>query len=92
MKISVSKAKTHLTELVHRAEAGEEIVLTRLGQPVARLLPTVVARNRKARLAALEAMCQAAPTRVSIGPGAAQSRDSLVGPDGLPEWARDIRK
>ena len=37
MKISVTKAKGHLAELVRRAEAGEEIILTRHGQPAARL-------------------------------------------------------
>ena len=33
MKISVTEAKGQLTELVRRAEAGEEIILTRHGQP-----------------------------------------------------------
>ena len=37
MRISVTEAKAHLTDLVRRAEAGEEIVLTRHGQAVARL-------------------------------------------------------
>jgi len=32
------EAKTHLSELVQRAEKGEEIVLTRHGAPVARLV------------------------------------------------------
>ena len=51
MQISVSDAKARLTELVRRADAGEEIVLTRHGRPVVRLAPIVGARNRKARLA-----------------------------------------
>jgi len=33
MKISVTEAKGQLTELVRRAEAGEEIILRRHGQP-----------------------------------------------------------
>ena len=33
MQISVSDAKARLTELLRRAEAGEDIVLTRHGQP-----------------------------------------------------------
>ena len=32
------QAKTHLSRLVTRAEHGEEIILTRSGRPVARLL------------------------------------------------------
>ena len=55
MQISVSDAKARLTELLRRAEAGEDIVLTRHGRPVARLAPIVGARNRKARLADLDA-------------------------------------
>lgn len=32
------EAKTHLSRLVERVEAGEEIVLARAGRPVARLV------------------------------------------------------
>ena len=85
MQISVSDAKAHLTELVRRAEDGDQIVLTRHGQPVARLVPIVAVRNRKARLAVLEAMRQAARTKVLKGPRATRSQDFLYGEDGLPE-------
>jgi prevent-host-death family protein len=33
-------AKTHLSQLVGRAERGEEIVIARNGKPVVRLVPT----------------------------------------------------
>ena len=33
------EAKTQLSKLVERAEAGEEIVITRHGHPAARLIP-----------------------------------------------------
>ena len=33
------EAKTKLSQLVERAEAGEEIVIARNGKPVARLVP-----------------------------------------------------
>lgn len=33
------EAKTQLSKLVERVEAGEEIVITRRGQPAARLVP-----------------------------------------------------
>jgi prevent-host-death family protein len=39
MRVSVSDAKGQLTELVRRAEAGDEVVLTRHGKAVARLVP-----------------------------------------------------
>ena len=35
--ISLADAKARLSELIARAEAGEEIVVTRHGQPVARI-------------------------------------------------------
>lgn len=33
------EAKTHLSQLVERAAAGEEIVIARAGKPAARLVP-----------------------------------------------------
>lgn len=33
------QAKTHLSELVERALAGEEVVITRRGEPAVRLVP-----------------------------------------------------
>jgi prevent-host-death family protein len=39
MRAPMSSAKARLTELVRRAEAGEEVVLTRRGQAVVRLVP-----------------------------------------------------
>ena len=37
--INVHEAKTHLSRLLERVEAGEEITLARAGRPVARLIP-----------------------------------------------------
>lgn len=37
--VNIADAKAHLSELVARAEAGEEIVIARSNRPVARLLP-----------------------------------------------------
>lgn len=38
MQISIAEAKAHLAELIRRAEAGEEIELTRYGRAVARII------------------------------------------------------
>lgn len=38
-QVNVHEAKTHLSELLARAEAGEEIVIARAGVPVVRLEP-----------------------------------------------------
>lgn len=37
MQIAIAEAKAHFADLIRRAEAGEEIELTRYGRPVARL-------------------------------------------------------
>jgi prevent-host-death family protein len=37
--VNIHEAKTHLSRLVERAEAGEEIVIARAGKPAARLVP-----------------------------------------------------
>jgi prevent-host-death family protein len=38
-QVNIHEAKTHLSRLVERVEAGEEIVIARGGRPVARLVP-----------------------------------------------------
>jgi prevent-host-death family protein len=42
-QVGMHEAKTKLSQLVERAEAGEDIVIARNGKPVARLVP--VARS-----------------------------------------------
>jgi prevent-host-death family protein len=37
--VNVHAAKTHLSQLLARVEAGEEVVLGRAGHPIARLVP-----------------------------------------------------
>ena len=38
MQIAIAEAKAHFADLIRRVEAGEDIVLTRYGRPVARLV------------------------------------------------------
>lgn len=42
--VNVHEAKTHLSELLARAERGEEIVIARAGRPVVRLEPVTQRR------------------------------------------------
>ena len=37
--VNIHEAKTHFSKLLRRVAAGEEIVIARAGQPVARLVP-----------------------------------------------------
>jgi prevent-host-death family protein len=39
VSVNIHAAKTHLSRLVERAAAGEEIVIARAGKPVAKLVP-----------------------------------------------------
>jgi prevent-host-death family protein len=39
--VNIHEAKTRLSQLIERVEAGEEVVIARAGRPVARLSPLV---------------------------------------------------
>lgn len=45
-RASVAEAKAHFSALIKRAEAGEEVVVTRSGIPVARIVPATPAKER----------------------------------------------
>lgn len=79
----VTDAKVQLTDLVRRADQGEEIILTRHGQPVVRLAPIQASVGPRAR-ARLIADVRAAAAKGVPGPSAARSQDFLYGDDGLP--------
>lgn len=84
MQIPITEAKAHLTELVRRAEAGDEIVLTRHGKAAVRLVPVAPSVPRARRRAVMDAARQSAAARMMAGPEAARSQDFLYGDDGLP--------
>ena len=44
--VGVHEAKTHLSRLLRRVSAGEEIVIARGGEPIARLIPVGPPRHR----------------------------------------------
>ncbi len=93
MNVPVSEAKGQLTDLVRRAEAGEEVVLTRHGQPVARLVPVNSKRKTPEErqkvleevLASAKAARLAREARGEAGVSAARSQDFLYDEDGLPK-------
>lgn len=85
MQIPVSEAKAQLTDLVRRAEAGDEIVLTRHGHPAVRLVPVRPVLNRTARRELLDAVSKAGAAKATPGPSAARSQDFLYDEHGLPK-------
>ncbi|MDR7118912.1 type II toxin-antitoxin system prevent-host-death family antitoxin [Caulobacter sp. BE254] len=85
MEISVTDAKAQLTDLVRRAEAGEEVVLTRHGHPAVRLAPVRQRGDVASRRELIERVRKAGRAKATPGPSAARSQDFLYGDDGLPE-------
>jgi prevent-host-death family protein len=75
MRVSVTDAKGRLAELIRRAEAGDEIILTRYGHAAVRLVPLKMAPDGKARRALLEAVRTSAAAKVAAGPNAARSQE-----------------
>ena len=59
-QVNIHDAKTHLSRLVERVEAGEEIVIARGGRPVARLVP-LRTRTEARRLGLLKGKIWMAP-------------------------------
>jgi len=46
-EVGVHEAKTHLSRLLRRVAAGEEIVIAKGGKPVARLVPVAAPPERQ---------------------------------------------
>lgn len=84
MRISVTDAKAQLTDLVRRAEAGDEVILTRHGHAAVRLVPVKAVADAKSRRVLLDTVRAAAAMKATPGPNAAHSQDFLYGEDGLP--------
>lgn len=84
MRVALSEAEGQLTELVRQAEAGDEVVLTRHGRPVVRLVPIPTMPTPEERRHVLEEVRAAGKAAASPGPSAARSQDFLYNEDGLP--------
>ena len=52
--VGAYEAKTHLSELLEKVEAGEEITITKHGAPVAKLVPVKKEVRSEERLAAID--------------------------------------
>ena len=84
MNVPISAAKAQLTDLVRRAEAGEEVVLTRRGQPAVQLTPAKRERTPEEITALLKEIGRKGKAEALPGPCAARSADFLYDEDGLP--------
>lgn len=53
-RVGAYEAKTHLSELLEKVEAGEEITITKHGAPVAKLVPIKREARAEERAAAIQ--------------------------------------
>ena len=84
MNVSLTDAKAQLTELVRRAEAGEDVVLTRHGKPAVKLEPVVAVVRPEDRERIIDEIVERARGKATPGPCAARAADFLYDDDGLP--------
>lgn len=93
MRISLADAEGKWDELVRKAEAGDEVVLTRDGAAAVRLVavasPPILdaearERRRLERRSLMEAVARDGAAKALPGPSAARSQDFLYDDDGLP--------
>lgn len=79
MRIAVAEAKAQFADLLRRAEAGEEIELTRYGRPVARIV-AISHGARKPLIGALKGRIEIAPDFDEMPDGFAEAMDAAVEP------------
>ncbi|WP_083507949.1 type II toxin-antitoxin system Phd/YefM family antitoxin [Aureimonas frigidaquae] len=85
MRVSITKARAQLAELVRRAEAGEDVVLTRHGHAAVRLVPVHTVPSVKDCRVLLDALRKSGAAKASAGLSAARSQDFLYDDEtGLP--------
>ena len=62
VQVTVAEAKTQLSSLLDAVEAGEAVVITRRGKPIAELVPRCSVRDLLPQLAALRGSLPEQPT------------------------------
>jgi prevent-host-death family protein len=61
--VGAFEAKTHFSQLLERVERGEEIVITRRGKAVARLVPAAAKHDPQAVMAVFRRLAERARQR-----------------------------
>ena len=79
MEVTVRDLKSKLSEYLHRAEAGEEVVITSRGRPVARLGPVTQPASSEE-----EALIQRLRSVPWLRPGKESGPDDCGNPVELP--------
>lgn len=76
-RIGIYDARARLSELVDRVEAGEEVVLTRRGRPVVRLVRAQGDAHAKTRAAAVNRI-RALSKKLNLRIGRAELRKAIA--------------
>lgn len=84
MKIAVDDAETKLSALINAALAGEPVVLTKRGRPVAEIKPLPKAEETAETLAAVRKIVEEAKSKVPKGVSAATADNFLYDGTGMP--------
>lgn len=76
MTVTIYQAKTHLSRILQQVERGEEVVVCRGKQPIARIIPSISAKPKRPKVGE--------PT----SPRVEMSVDAFapMGDDELKEW------
>lgn len=84
--IGLFEAKTHLSELVARAERGDEVIITRHNKPVAKIVPVAVTPSFDA-----ERRRKAVAEMQRIGRQVAKRTGKPITIDEIVGWVREDR-
>lgn len=85
MKIAISEAKAKLSALVNAALAGEQVILTKHGRPVAEIKPLAAKKSPAEKLSAIGRIVVEARSKRLSGVSAAKADNFLYDDDtGLP--------
>ncbi|KQO75393.1 type II toxin-antitoxin system prevent-host-death family antitoxin [Rhizobium sp. Leaf262] len=77
LTVKVGEAKTHLSELLAKVEAGEDVVIARGNEPIARLIKANDTQERRRMLHALRTE---------------RAQRSLVSADDIQTWKNEGRR
>lgn len=88
--VNMHAAKTNLSRLVGRVEAGEEIVIDRAGKPVAKLVPVEEKKPGKRTLGVWEGLGIQLPSDEEMAEVDQEIAEEFYGPE--DEWPEEWKK
>lgn len=74
---NIAEAKAHFSTLLADVEAGEEVIITRRGKPVARIVPETAVASSVFDLTALRAFVEVGPCREGLSVANMREQDLL---------------